>query len=49
MDAGVSGNLYVLDERDPTSLVLGIMEKFVGAIVGKNGSTISEIQSVCLV
>ena len=42
----LAGNLYVLDDRDPRCLVLGVMEDFVGGIVGRNGATISEIQSV---
>ena len=47
IETGVGGNLYVLDDRDASCLVLGIMEKFVGGIVGRNGATISDIQSVC--
>ena len=42
----LAGNLYVLDDRDPRCLVLGVMEDYVGGIVGRNGATISEIQSV---
>ena len=44
--SSLAGTLYVLDDRDPRCLVLGVMEDFVGGIVGRNGATISEIQSV---
>eukprot|EP00800_Vazella_pourtalesii_P021598 TRINITY_DN80_c0_g1_i9.p1 TRINITY_DN80_c0_g1~~TRINITY_DN80_c0_g1_i9.p1 ORF type:complete len:358 (-),score=69.68 TRINITY_DN80_c0_g1_i9:88-1161(-) len=44
--SGLAGTLYVLDDRDPRCLILGVMEDFVGGIVGRNGVTISEIQSM---
>ncbi|KAI6654122.1 RNA-binding protein Nova-1-like [Oopsacas minuta] len=44
--SSLAGTLYVLDDRDPRCLILGIMEDYVGGIVGRNGATISEIQSI---
>ncbi|WP_411023156.1 KH domain-containing protein, partial [Salmonella sp. s51228] len=41
---GLGGSVYILDDRDPRNMVLGIMEQYVGGLVGKKGQTISDIQ-----
>ncbi|KAI6654121.1 RNA-binding protein Nova-1-like [Oopsacas minuta] len=46
LDQGLGGCVYVLDDSDPLCMILGIMEQYVGGLVGRNGVTISEIQAV---